>query len=41
MSSVSEKHEKLAVRNLGLFVCSAIVGALRMKNIRVVTEWIE
>ena len=38
MSGVSEKHEKLAVRNLGLFVCSAIVGALRMMNIRVVTE---
>lgn len=41
MSGVSEKHEKLAVRNLGLFVCSAIVGALRMLNIRVVTEGLD
>lgn len=41
MSGVSEKHEKLAVRNLGLFVCSAIVGALRMMNIRVVTEGLD
>lgn len=41
MSGVSEKHEKLAVYNLGLFLCSAIVGALRMLDIRVVTEGLD